>query len=53
MSHLIDTVTIDAGAKPRILSELAKKHISGDTLYMNIGKIKDLVYHIKYGDKKE
>lgn len=50
MPHLIDTITIDASAKPRILSELAKKHISEDTLYMNIGKIKDLVYHIKYGD---
>lgn len=49
ISRFIDTIVIDADAKPRILEELAKKHISEDTLYMNVGKIKALVSNIKYG----
>ena len=49
MSLFIDTVTIEANAKPYILSELARKHISEDTLYMNVGRIKNLVNYIKYG----
>ena len=49
ISQFIDTIVIDVDAKPRILEELAKKHISEDTLYMNVGKIKALVNSIKYG----
>lgn len=52
LDRFIDTIVIDAAFKPLILAELAKKFISEDTLYMNIGKIKDLVYHIKYGDRR-
>ena len=48
INRFIDTITIDAEAKPRILETLAKKHISEDTLYMNVVKIKQLVNHIKY-----
>ena len=48
LSSLIDTIVIDKNAKPAILTELAKKHISEDTLYMNIGKIKQLVSDVKY-----
>lgn len=50
MSRFIDTITIDVDAKPRILEELAKKHMSEDTLYMNVEKIKSLVRTIKYGE---
>ncbi len=49
-SRFIDTIVIDAEAKPRILAKLAAKHISEDTLYMNVGKIKELVHNIKYGN---
>jgi hypothetical protein len=49
----IDTITIDASAKPGILQALAEKHISEDTLYMNVGRIKELVRTVKYGDKQE
>lgn len=49
ITHFIDTITIDAKSKPHILESLAKKHISEDTLYMNVGRIKDLVTQIKYG----
>lgn len=52
LSRFIDTIVIDAAAKPGILAELEKKHICDDTLYMNVGKIKDLVENIKYGKKK-
>lgn len=48
-SRFIDTIVIDAKAKPSILRELEKKHICEDTLYMNVGKIKALVNTIKYG----
>lgn len=51
MSRFIDTIVIDAAAKEGIVAELAKKHISEDTLYMNVGKIKELVNTIKYGNK--
>lgn len=50
LSEFVDTIVIDKAAKPKIIEELAKKNISEDTLYMNIGKIKDLVCDIKYGD---
>lgn len=50
INDYIDTIVISRDAKPRILTELAKKHISEDTLYMNISKIRDLVCDIKYGD---
>ncbi len=49
ISRFIDTITIAGEAKPGILKELAKKHISEDTLYMNVEKIKSLVKSIKYG----
>lgn len=49
ISRFIDTIVIESAAKPRILKALADKHISEDTLYMNVGKIKELVYNIKYG----
>ncbi len=49
IAQFIDTIVIDAEAKPGIVAELARKHICEDTLYMNVGKIKDLVYNIKYG----
>lgn len=49
ISRFIDTIVIDADAKPRILEELAGKHISEDTLYMNVSRIKELVKTIKYG----
>lgn len=52
LSDFIDTIVIKAEAKPQILSALAEKHISEDALYMNVGKIKELVYTIKYGDRK-
>lgn len=52
LSYFMDTIIIDASAKPRILEELAKKHISEDTLYMNVGKIKALVNTVKYGDRQ-
>ena len=51
-SRFIDTITIDAKAKPGILKSLEKKHLCEDTLYMNVGKIKDLVQTIKYGGKE-
>lgn len=53
LSQFIDTITIDVDAKPLILEELKRKHICEDTLYMNVGKIKDLVNTIKYGDKEK
>lgn len=49
ISRFIDTITIAGEAKPGILKELTKKHISEDTLYMNVEKIKSLVKSIKYG----
>ncbi|MGN0401149.1 MAG: FRG domain-containing protein [Acetatifactor sp.] len=52
MSYLIDTIVIDADAKPRILERLAEKHICEDTLYMNVGIIKNMVKNIKYGGKQ-
>ncbi len=52
-SYLIDTIVIDAAAKPGILKKLAEKHICEDTLYMNVGIIKDMVRNIKYGGKRE
>lgn len=52
LGDFIDTIVIDASAKPEILAGLARKHISEDALYMNVGKIKELVYTIKYGERK-
>lgn len=52
LADFIDTIVIDAKAKPEILNRLAQKHISEDALYMNVGKIKELVYTIKYGERK-
>lgn len=52
LADFIDTIVIDAEAKPEILNRLAQKHISEDALYMNVGKIKELVYNIKYGERK-
>lgn len=51
INDFIDTIVIASDTKPRILKELAKRHICEDTLYMNIPKIKTLVTDIKYGDK--
>lgn len=48
LNDFIDTIVIKKEAKPIILAELAKKNICEDTLYMNIGKIKELVSDIKY-----
>ncbi len=53
MNDFIDTIVIDAAAKPGILESLAEKHLSEDTLYMNVSKIKDLVNYIKYGTPPE
>ena len=47
---VFDTIVISAEHKPRILEDLARKHISEDSLFMNVGRIKDLVSDIKYGD---
>ena len=44
---LIDTITIDKDKKQEILELLKEKHISEDTLYMNILKIRDLAKDIK------
>lgn len=52
IEDFIDTIVIPSESKSLILSELAKKNICEDTLYMNINKIKDLVNEIKYGSKK-
>jgi len=52
MERFIDTIVVDAAAKPRILRELAQKHISEDALYMNVEMIKALVQRIKYGDMR-
>lgn len=52
LSQFIDTIVIDVEAKPRIIEELARKHISEDTLFMNVEKIKSLVQEIKYGDRE-
>lgn len=49
ISAFVDTIVIDTESKPRILEELERKHISEDTLYMNVGKIKAIVNNIKYG----
>lgn len=49
MNSFIDTIVIKKEAKKAIIEELRKKHISEDALYMNIGKIKELVSNIKYG----
>ncbi len=49
LSRFIDTIVVDAAAKPGILSRLAEKHISEDTIYMNASRIKELVHTIKYG----
>lgn len=43
----IDTITIKKEAKDKILQELVEKHISQDTLYMNMNLIRDLVKKIK------
>lgn len=51
INDFIDTIVIKKEAKPIILAELAKKNICEDTLYMNIGKIKELVSDIKYKKK--
>lgn len=51
LNDFIDTIVIKKDAKPIILAELAKKNICEDTLYMNIGKIKELVSDIKYKKK--
>lgn len=51
LNDFIDTIVIKKEAKPIILAELAKKNICEDTLYMNIGKIKELVSDIKYKKK--
>ncbi len=53
LSQFIDTIVIDANAKPLILEELARKHLCEDTLYMNVNKIKELVYRIKYGNNPQ
>ena len=47
---VFDTIVISAEHKPRILEDLARKHISEDSLFMNVGRIKNLVSDIKYGD---
>ena len=47
---VFDTIVISADHKKKILEELAEKHISEDSLFMNVGKIKDLVSTIKYGN---
>lgn len=51
ISQFIDTIVIVSEAKPAILEALAAKHISEDTLYMNVSRIKSLVNTIKYGDR--
>ena len=51
LEYFIDTIVISAEAKPEILRELGKKHLCEDTLYMNVGKIKELVHTIKYGNR--
>lgn len=51
LDDFIDTIVIKKEAKPIILAELAKKNICEDTLYMNVGKIKELVSDIKYKKK--
>lgn len=48
-SYLVDEIIIDKEAKPQILEDLKAKHISVDTLYMNMARIKEIVYTIKYG----
>ena len=48
--EVFDTIVISKDHKTRILEELAEKHISEDSLFMNVGKIKDLVSTIKYGN---
>ena len=49
--RFIDTIVIASEAKPGILQALSDKHISEDTLYMNVSRIKSLVNTIKYEDK--
>ena len=51
ISQFIDTIVIASEAKSAILEALAAKHISEDTLYMNVSRIKSLVNTIKYGDR--
>lgn len=50
INEFIDTIVIDKDAKPAILEALKKKNMCEDTLYMNVGKIRDLVGRIKYGE---
>lgn len=45
--ELIDTIVIDKNKKQEMLDLLKEKHISEDTLYMNILKIRDLAKDIK------
>ena len=47
---VFDTIVISAEHKQKILKDLARKHISEDALFMNVGRIKDLVSNIKYGN---
>ncbi len=47
MSSFIETITIKAESKDHILDELKKKNIYEDTLFMNVGLIKNLVEEIK------
>ncbi|GEM_PF-2441531 len=47
---VFDTIVISSEHKKKILKELAEKHITEDSLFMNTQLIKDLVSTIKYGD---
>ena len=47
---VFDTIVISSEHKKKILEELAGKHITEDSLFMNTQMIKDLVSTIKYGD---
>ncbi len=49
--EVFDTIVISKDHKQKILEELAEKHITEDSLFMNVGRIKDLVQTIKYGNK--
>ena len=47
--EVFDTIVISAEHKQKILKELAEKHISENSLFLNSGMIRDLVNTIKYG----
>ena len=49
INDFIEEIIIKKEAKPQIIAELAKKHITEDTIYMNIGLIRDMVLDIKKG----